>query len=253
MKRAVTLCALLAAVVASSLHAAERITVAAASSLQPAMRRLADAFQRQQPGSEVMVIYGATGKLQTQIQQGAPFDLFFAADTVAAQALFDAGFAASAPRIHAKGRLVLWSTGEDVRNLMLIDLDRARFPRIAIANPRVAPYGARAVEALQNTGMWQRVQSQLVQGENIAQAAQFVATGNAQVGLLALSQVVVPPLSEQGSYRVLPERLHGSLSQSFVITRRAANKPLAQQFADYLATPEAGAILVRHGFERPAP
>lgn len=234
------------------LFAAERFTVAAAANLQPAMTLLIEQFERAHPEAQVEPVYGASGKLTTQIQQGAPFDLFFSADVAFAQTLFDLGLAAAPPRLYARGRIVLWSATVDASQLALKDLADTRFRRIAIANPRVAPYGARAEEALRASGVWASVEPRLVFGESIAQTAQFVETGNAQIGLIALSQALYPQLAAKGGYALIPEALHQPLEQGFVVLKRAAENPLAAKFADFIASPAARAVLQGSGFALPA-
>lgn len=135
--------------------------------------------------------------------------------------------------------------------MTLASLADPKITRIAIANPQHAPYGQRAEEALRAAGVWPQIAPKLVYGENIAQTAQFVQTGNAQVGLLALSLALSPPLARQGSYWLIPDTLHQPLEQGFIITRRAANNALARRFADYLRTSVARAVLVRYGFTLP--
>ena len=227
------------------------ITVAAAASLQPVMDALRDAFADTAPDTTVVVVFASSGKLQAQIRQQAPFDLFLSADVAHAQSLTDDGFAAAPPVVYARGRLALWSAREDASGLSLSDLLDARFDRIAIASPRHAPYGQRAEEALRAAGVWAALAPRLVYGENIGQAAQFVASGNARVGLLALSQVQQPALSRRGGHAVVDADLHAPLDQAFVVIRRAADNAEVQAFAAFLTSARAAALFTRHGFEAP--
>ena len=123
--------------------------------------------------------------------------------------------------------------------------------KIAIANPKHAPYGKRAEEALRAAGVWDKVESRLVYGENIAQTAQYVQSGNVRVGIIALALAVNPELANQGSYALIPDALHAPLEQGFIITRRAANNSLARDFANYQGSKEARAVMVRYGFVLP--
>jgi len=230
---------------------AEKITIAAAADLKFALDEMIAAFPLNPSTDEVAVTYGSSGKFFTQIQQGAPFDLYFSADIALPRTLAKNGFAASDVTPYAVGRLVLWSAHRDAAKMTLASLTDPQITRIAIANPQHAPYGQRAEEALRAADVWPQIAPKLVYGENIAQAAQFVQTGNAQVGLIALSLALSPPLASQGGYWLIPDTLHQPLEQGFIITRRAANSALAHRFADYLRTPSARAVLARYGFALP--
>lgn len=230
---------------------AERITVAAAADLKFAMDEIVAAFQRQHPADEVTAIYGSSGKFYTQLQQGAPYDLFFSADITYPRELAKAGLAGSPVQAYATGRLVLWSPTPDVVRRGLTGLLDAAVTRIAIANPRHAPYGRRAEEALKAAGVWSQVQGKLVLGENIAQTAQIVQTGNAQAGLIALSLALSPELTRSGQHQLLPAALHAPLEQAFVVTKKGAAQPAALRFAAFMGTAAASAVLARWGFEPP--
>lgn len=243
----VTLFTLLAA---SSAHA-EKITIAAAADLKFAMDEIVAAFKREKQGNELEVIYGSSGKFHTQIQQGAPYDIYFSADIAYPRDLASKGMAASAVRPYAVGRIVLWSNSMDATKMTLASLGDPRISRIAIANPKHAPYGKRAEEALRASGVWEKLQPKLVYGENIAHTAQFVQTGNAQAGIIALSLALNPELAKKGGYYLIPATLHEPLEQGFVITRRGAEKPLVKQFADYMASRPARAVMTRYGFALP--
>jgi molybdate transport system substrate-binding protein len=145
----------------------------------------------------------------------------------------------------------LWSASLDASRLKLEDLSNPALGRIAIANPRHAPYGRRAEEALRARGVWDKVQGRLVYGENIAQTAQYVQSGNARVGLIALSLALNPELAGKGGYALVPDTLHRPLEQGFVITRRAAGNALARGFAEFMGQQEARAIMARYGFKLP--
>ena len=245
------LLALAAGVCAPTATAGERVTVAAASDLKFALDEIVAEFGRAHPG-DVQVVYGSSGKFATQIRQGAPFDLYFSADIAYPRALEAEGLAHGTTRPYALGRIVLWSATRDARTLELKDLADPALGRIAIANPRHAPYGKRAEEALRAAGVWEAVQPRLVQGENIAQTAQFVQTGNAAVGIIALSLALNPTLAAQGGYHLIDASLHAPLEQGFMLTRAAAGKPLAGAFAECIGSEPARAVLQRYGFELPA-
>lgn len=229
-----------------------RITVAAAADLKYALEEILVEFRRANPGEEIETSYGSSGKFHTQIRQGAPFDLFLSADIDYPRQLAKEGLAAAPAIPYAVGRIALWSIARDARRMTLADLADPGIRKIAIANPKHAPYGKRAEEALRAAGVWSQVESRLVMGENIAQVAQFVQSGNADAGIIALSLALHQELAARGSHALIPEGLHQPLEQGFIITRRAAANPLAQRFADFMGSPAARRILVRWGFALPA-
>ena len=236
--------------IAFSAHA-EKLTVAAAADLKFAMDELVVSFKKSNPSDEVDVIYGSSGKFHTQIQQGAPYDMFFSADIGFPRELAAAGLAASEVKPYAFGRIVLWSASEDATKMTLASLVDPKITRVAIANPKHAPYGKRAEEALRAAGLWEKVEPKLVYGENIAQTAQYVLTGNAQVGIVALSLAVNAGLASKGGYWLGPDNLHQPLEQGFIITKRAEKNPVAKRFADYISSKPARAVMTKYGFVLP--
>jgi molybdate transport system substrate-binding protein len=231
--------------------AAERITIAAASDLKNCLDEIAADFRKAHAGDEVEVVYGSSGNFKTQIEQGAPFDLFFSADIAFPRDLLKASLAVGEVHPYAIGRLVLWSKTINARALKVADLTRADIQKIAIANPQHAPYGKRGEEALRATGVWEKVEGKLVYGENIAQTLQFAESGNAQVGIIALALVLGPEMAGKGSYSLVPDSLHEPLEQGFVIIKRAADNTLAKAFADYMGSGQTRAVMVRYGFALP--
>tara|TARA_R110000787_G_scaffold123580_9_gene234655 strand:- start:1926 stop:2702 length:777 start_codon:yes stop_codon:yes gene_type:complete len=227
------------------------LRVAAASSLKFVLDELVRLYGKEHPEVALQMTYGASGKLATQIRQGAPFDLFLSADKLRADDLWKQGLCISAPRVFARGRLVLWSRHEDVSKLQLADLRAPRFSRIAIANPRHAPYGQAARQAMKQSGVWSELEDRLVFGENIAQATQFVRSGNAQVGITALSLAVHPELASEGGYALVPESMHQSLEQVWVVMKASSQPSVADQFARFLQTPAAQTLLEKSGFSVP--
>ena len=230
---------------------AQKITIAAAADLKFAMDEIISTFKQANPGDELDAIYGSSGEFNTQIRQGAPYDLYFSADIAFPRELVKAGNAATAVKPYAFGRIVLWSAERDASKMSLQDLTDPTITRIAIANPRHAPYGQRAEEALRASGLWEKVESKLVYGENIAQTAQFVQTGNAQVGIIALSLALNPALASKGGYWLVPDHLHAPLEQGYIITKRAADNALAKRFADYMGSQSARTVMTRYGFVLP--
>ena len=230
---------------------AEKITIAAAADLKFAMDEIVTAFNRSHTGNEVQVVYGSSGKFHTQIQQGGPYDLYFSADIAYPRELAKQGLAASEVKSYGVGRIVLWSSEMDAAKMTLASLGDPKIHRIAIANPKHAPYGKRAEEALRAAGLWDKVQSKLVFGENISQAAQYVQSGNAEVGIIALALVLNPELLKKGGYYLVPENLHHPLEQGFIVTRRGAGKPLARQFAEYMGSKPVRGVMTKYGFALP--
>lgn len=230
---------------------AEQIRVAAAADLKFALDEIAASFKQANPTDEVDIIYGSSGKFFTQIQQGAPYDLYFSADIAFPRDLAKAGYAATEVRPYAVGRIVLWSADRDASQMQLADLTDPTITRLAIANPRHAPYGQRAEEALRAVGLWEQLEPKLVFGENVAQTAQFVQSGNAQVGIIALSLALSPTLVTMGGYGPISDHLHQPLEQGYIITTRAADKALARRFADHMGSATARAVMTRYGFVLP--
>lgn len=230
---------------------AEQITIAAAADLKFAMDEILGGFRKQHPGDTIEVVYGSSGKFQTQIRQGAPYDLFFSADIAFPRELARQGLAASDVKPYAVGRLVLWSARQDAARMTLASLVDPKIGTIAIANPKHAPYGMRAEEALRAAGVWDRLQTKLVYGENISQTAQYVQSGNAQVGVIALSLALNPELARKGGYYLIPDSLHKPLEQGFIITGTGRGKQLARRFAEHIGSKQARSILTRYGFVLP--
>lgn len=230
---------------------AEKVTIAAAADLRFALDEIVATFEKKHPGDKLNVIYGSSGKFYAQIQQRAPYDLFFSADIRLPTELATRGFAASKVRPYAVGRLVLWSASMDAAKLTLASLTAPKIVRIAMANPKHAPYGIAAEQALRASGVWNAVQSKLVYGENIAHAAQFVETGVVEIGIIALSLAVSPALVTKGEYWLVPSHLHEPLRQGFIITKRAERSDLAKRFAEYIDGKAARAVMSKYGFTLP--
>lgn len=242
--------ALLLLLLIPAAQASETVRIAAAADLRYALDDIIDLYRQAQVDTNIEVIYGSSGKLTTQIINGAPYDMFFSADIAFAQKLKQQGLTATEPAVYAIGRIVLWSNTLDAAALSLADLASESIQRIAIAQPVHAPYGLRAREALQAAGVWEAVQGKLVFGENIAHAAQMTQSGAAQVGIIALSLAQFPALAEHG-YALIDNALHQPLTQGFVVTQRGGNQPAARAFADFMTTDQAHAIMLHYGFVLP--
>jgi molybdate transport system substrate-binding protein len=251
-RRATLLAAFAAASAPTAWAQPKSLTIAAAADLRFALDEALQPFRAANTSARIEAIYGSSGKIATQIRNGAPFDVFLSADRAFAEALHQDGFAAGAPRLYAVGHLVAWSADAQLGRLPLAPLVRdARVERFAIANPEHAPYGMRAIEALRSQGLFETVQRKLVLGDNVAQAAQFIETGAAQAGLIALSLVLSPALRGKGAYTRVPEAWHSALEQALVVTRRAQDNPLAHAFVAHLESPAVRAMLRRYGFALP--
>lgn len=235
---------------ATTAHA-EKITIAAAADLKFAMDEIVANFKKGRSGDDIQVVYGSSGKFHTQIRQEAPYDLFFSADIGYPRELAKLGLAASEVKPYAVGRIVVWSADMDAAKMTLASLVDPRIAKIAIANPKHAPYGKRAEEALRSAGLWDKVQPKLVFGENVSQTAQYVQTGNAQVGIIALSLVINSELSKRGGYYLIPDNLHNPLEQGFIITKPGANKLLAKKFAEYMGSKQVRNVMIKYGFVLP--
>ena len=235
---------------AISISAGQELRVAAAADLQFAMKDLGASYQVKTKQS-VSVTYGSSGNFFTQIQNGAPFDLFFSADISYPQKLVDAGLAERQTLYtYAFGRLALWALPEEHLHLAEKGLSALLDPKvqkIAIANPEHAPYGKAAVAALQKTGIYDQVKAKFVFGENISQAAQFAQSGNAQVGIIALS-LAISPAMQQGDRWLVPADLHPALEQAAVVTSASTNKSAASFFLDFVKSAQGKEILAKYGF-----
>lgn len=246
------LLALAALLNAASPPPAKPLTVAAASDLRQALPALAAAFERE-TGVRVQVTYGSSGKLFAQIAHGAPYDAFFSANAAYPRKLEAQGLAAPGTRFaYAEGRLVLWTaagSGLDVKRGMAVLRD-SRVAKVAIANPAHAPYGQAAVEALRHAGLYEQVRPKLVLGENISQAAQFAASGSAQLGFVALSLVSTPAM-RGGAYWPVPTSWHRPLVQEAVVIARSGKKEAARRFLRYAGSPEGRRTLSRYGLQPP--
>ncbi len=231
---------------------AAEITVAAAADLSTALKQIGDLYE-QKTGIKVKLSFGASGALTQQIQNGAPFDLFFSADMDYPRQLITAGEADGASLYqYAVGKLVLWvpanSPLDFQRQGMNVLLDPS-VKKIAMANPQYAPYGRAAVAALKHAGVYDRVADRLVLGENVAQAAQFVESGNAQAGFVALAHAIAPGMHSLGKYWEVPSEDYPSLAQGVVVLSRSKHKKEAAQFLEYIKTKEAVDLLKEYGFK----
>jgi molybdate transport system substrate-binding protein len=229
-------------------HAGE-VQVAVAANFTAPMQKIAGAFA-QDTGHKAVLAFGATGKFYAQITNGAPFEVLLAADDETPAKLEAEKQAVPGTRFtYATGKLVLWSAREGYVDSQGKVLQDGHFAHLSIANPRAAPYGAAAVETLTRLNLYQRLQPRIVQGENISQAHQFVSTGNAELGFVALSQVSRDGRFTSGSGWIVPESMHSPIRQDAVILLKGAANPAARALADYLKSDKAKAIIRAYGYD----
>jgi molybdate transport system substrate-binding protein len=244
----------LAAMVAGAATTQRRPTVAAAANLGFALTEVADQFARER-GTKVDLVFGASGTLTRQIQDGAPFELFLAADEEFPHLLAKAGLTRDAGVVYAVGRLALFApNGSPLQVDERLDglaalIKTNRLTRFAIANPEAAPYGRAAEAVLRKRGVWDAVRPRLVLGSTIAQAGQFAIAGNAVGGLVAYSMVLSPGFADRGRHAVIPAGDHEPLRQRMVLLKQAS--PVVVQFYDYVQGEAARAILRKHGYGVP--
>jgi molybdate transport system substrate-binding protein len=235
-------------------QAPRRLAIAAASDLQAVLPDIVRDFERS-AGATVAVSYGSSGTFFAQIRNGAPFDVFLSADVDYPRQLTAAKLADAATlQVYARGHLVLWTRRESRIEIGrgLNALTDARIRYIAVANPAYAPYGRAAVTALRSARLYDTLQPKLVMGENLAQAAQLVESGNADAGILSLSLALGPALRGQGSYVEIPTKHHPPIDQGAVVVSASREPALARRFIVHLRSPQTAMRLERFGFTVPA-
>src|ERR1700688_4302257 len=230
---------------------AQEITVAAAADMSAALPELVAAYAKK-TGQAVKLSFGSSGNLTNQIRNGAPFDIFFSADEEYPRQLIAEGLADKDTIYrYAVGRLVLWVPSDSPLDLSKLGMKALLDPsvkKISIANPATAPYGRAAEAALRHFEIYDQVSSRLVLGENVSQAAQFVESGNAQAGLIALSHALAPAMKNKGRYWPIPLDAYPALNQAAVVLSRSKRQDAARKFLEYLRTPEATSLLADYGF-----
>lgn len=227
---------------------AEQVQVAVAANFVPAFKDIVAQFEKQS-GHTVHVSAGSSGKFYAQIKNGAPFEVFLSADDERPKVLEEEGFGVKGTRFtYAVGRLVLWSldsalvTGEET-------LKSGVFKHLAIANPKTAPYGAAAMQTMMKLGVWETLQPRIVMGENIGQTSGFLESGNAEVGFLALSQVLDEKLKGKGSRWEVPESLHEPIRQDAVLLTKGQDNPAAKALLEFLRNAQTRSVIERYGYQ----
>jgi molybdate transport system substrate-binding protein len=233
----------------------QQLAIAAAADLNFAFQEITAQFEKE-TGQKVRLSFGSSGNFLAQIQNGAPFDLFFSADMEYPRKLEAAGVAEPGTIYrYAVGSIVLWVPRDSKIDVARLEIDALLDPsvrKIAIADPRHAPYGRAAVAAMEHFGVYEKLKDKLVFGENISQTAQFVESGGADIGIIALSLAAAPPMREKGKYWEIPESAHPSIEQGAVILKSSQNKQAAAAFLDYLKSPARMELMRRYGFSLPA-
>ena len=228
---------------------AAEVSVAVAANFMAPMQKIAAAFE-QDTGHQAVLSFGATGNFYAQIKNGAPFQILLAADDETPLRLEKEGQGVAGSRFtYATGRLVLWSKQPGLVDDKGEVLKTGKFDRIALANPKLAPYGAAAIETLTRLGLMDTLRPKFVQGENIGQTYQFVATENAQIGFVALSQVMSDGRIAQGSAWIVPAALHRPIRQDALLLNKGQGSPAAAALLQYLRSDKAHAIIKAYGYE----
>lgn len=225
------------------------IKVAAAADLAFAFKEVGAAFEKQ-TSQKVTFTFGSTGQLAKQISEGAPYDVFAAANVSFIDDVVKAGACdPSTKAMYARGRIVIWTKkSSGIAATALTDLRDARFVKIAIANPEHAPYGRAAQQAMETAGVWDAIKPKIVYGENIQQTLQFAQTGNTEVAIAALSLATV---TEDGAYQLIDESLHKPIDQALVVCKRGTNAEVGKAFAVFVNSADGRAIMRRYGFLLP--
>ncbi|HLZ40050.1 MAG TPA: molybdate ABC transporter substrate-binding protein [Candidatus Sulfotelmatobacter sp.] len=230
------------------------LVIAAAADLNPALKEIGNAYEKK-TGEKILISFGSSGALAQQIRNGGPYDAFFSADMDYPQQLIKSGEAdANNLSQYAIGKLVLWVPADsplDLEHQGIKALLDSSVKKIAIANPQQAPYGRAAIAALKHAGLYDQLADKFVVGENVSQAAQFVESGNAQAGFIALAHALAPQVQSKGKYWEVPPGDYPPLDQGVVVLARSQYKTEAAAFVAYLKTKEAADMLHKYGFTAP--
>ena len=228
------------------------ITIFAASDLQFALKELKKEFLKSHPNDKIDLIFGSSGKGRVQIQNKAPYDIYFSANMDYVTMLYKSGDIVTKPKLYAIGRLVIWSKNNNFIAKEGFDNFKEKWvKKITIANPSHAPYGEKAKEALESLNLYESLKKKIVFGENISQSANYIAIESVDIGIIALSLVLAPDIknSKYNNYYLIDEKLHKPLYQGYGITKYGSNNSLAKEFYRYLDTKEAKDILNKFGFK----
>lgn len=228
---------------------ADEVQVAVAANFTAPIQAIASEFEKD-TGHKLIAAYGATGQFYTQIKNGAPFEVFLAADDSTPEKLEKEGDIVPGSRFtYAIGTLALWSAKDGYVDDAGKVLEKNQFKHLSIANPKAAPYGLAATQVLAKLGLTDKVKDKIVEGQNITQAYQFVSTGNAELGFVALSQIFKDGKVSHGSAWIIPETMHDPIKQDAVILKKGENNPAAKALTEYLKGPKAEAIIKSYGYQ----
>ncbi|MDD4992042.1 MAG: molybdate ABC transporter substrate-binding protein [Paludibacter sp.] len=246
MKRIIISLAILLATITLS---AQKVNVAAAANLRYVLEEIKTAYLKLNPKAKVNLTFGASGMLVQQIQSGASFDFFMAADNEFPLKLKDKGLTTGTMSTYAFGKLAIYSTTLDVEKLGLEALKSPTIKKVAIANPETAPYGERAVELLKSQKLYDGLKSKIVLGENIAQTAQFAFTGNAEIGFIALSLALTPDMDSKGSYYIVPQSLYKPIEQACILIKTPVLNTEAAKFKKFVLSAATKGIWEKWGYK----
>ena len=250
LRSALTAVVVLSGMISSPVFAGE-VNAAVASNFSAPMKQIAALFEKES-GDTVKLSFGSTGKFYAQIKGGAPFDVFVAADSATPQRLEEEGMTVNGSRfVYALGNLVLWSAQPGYVDDKGEVLHKGGYGKLAIADPKLAPYGMAAKETLEKMNLWDSVQGKLVMGENITQAYQFAATGNVEIAFAALSQVMRDGKVSAGSWWIVPPQMYNPIRQSAVLLSGAKDRKAAQAFLAFLKSKQAAVVMRSFGYELP--
>ena len=227
----------------------EPLNIAVAANMQFAIKEIAQSFT-EKTGTEVQLMISSSGKLNAQIKEGAPYDVFVSADMKYPQDLFEAGLAMEAPQIYAYGKLVLWSNMDGLE-ASINALEDSNIKHIALPNPKIAPYGAAAMEWIQHHGLEEVIQEKLVYGESISQCTQFILSKSAEIGFCSKSVVLSPQIEHLGSWIDLDTSLYSPIIQGMIVIKHRnsnRNSKNAMDFSKFLLSKEAQHILIKFGY-----
>jgi molybdate transport system substrate-binding protein len=232
--------------------AADEVQLAVAANFAAPAKHLAERFAQGSGGHKVLISTGSTGKFYAQIKNGAPFDVLLSADAETPSRMEKEGLVVPGQRFtYALGKLVLWSPQANLVDERGEVLRKQAFRRLSIANPRLAPYGAAAQQVMEKLGVWSGLQERLVLGENIAQAYQFVSSGNAELGFVAYSQIRDPDRATTGSFWLVPQTLYAPIQQDAALLIRAEGNQAARQFLAFLRSAPARELILAYGYDLP--
>jgi molybdate transport system substrate-binding protein len=242
---------LLSVILAGCSKPSDKIVVATAANVQYVMKEIQKEFEKE-TGEEIQIVVGSSGKLTAQIREGAPFDVFVSADTKYPQEIFKNGGSDEEPKIYATGSLVLWAKEIPETELSTAILATEKVKKIAIPNPRNAPYGEAAIEVLKAQKLFEKTEKKLVYGESIAQTAQYISTGSVEAGFNALSIVLSPEMKNKGHYIIIDSTLHKPIQQAAILLKHSNASPKkesSQKFYNFLYSNKAKQIFKKYGYK----